>query len=105
MDCHRIYLPQAIENDDLDAFKAAVIAVKATIPTEDCLDVCDIVSSTTSGGTYYYPMTLLAFAGYYGRKHMLEFLVKNGARKCSWEGSGYKDRCHSKKNDTINEKA
>lgn len=69
-------LPQAIENNQFAEFQEAVKAMtNSAVPTEYCLDVCEMIEQN-------YPMTLLAFAGYHGRKVILEFLLSEGARKC-----------------------
>ena len=44
---------------------------------DQCLNVCQMVP-TESGD---YAMTLLAFAGYHGRKEILNFLISEGAGK------------------------
>ena len=73
---------QAIEKDEFNALKEAVVKMKA-VPIEDCLDVCEMVPDPMrEDQTPHYPMTLLAYAGYFARKHMLKFLISNGARKC-----------------------
>ena len=52
------------------------------VPREDYLDVCDMVLGVDEINEYdRHPMTLLAFAGYYGRKEMMDYLIQNGARK------------------------
>ena len=71
-------MSQAIENDKLTEFKEAVKAMtNSGVPTEYRLDVCEMVTFDE----HVYPMTLMAFAGYYGRKVMLEVLHSKGARK------------------------
>lgn len=53
------------------------------VPREHYLDVCDRVPGFDETNEYdCIPMTLLAFAGYYGRKKMMDDLIENGARKC-----------------------
>ena len=55
------------------------------IPEVHCehyLDVCDMVPGIDETNEYdRHPMTLLAFAGYYGHKEMMDYLIANGARK------------------------
>ena len=52
------------------------------VPREDYLDVCDMVLGVDETNEYdRHPMTLLAFAGYYGHKDMMDILMENGARK------------------------
>ena len=53
------------------------------VPREHYLDVCDMVPGFDETNEYdRHPMTLLAFAGYYGRKKVMDYLINNGARKC-----------------------
>lgn len=71
-------LSQAIENDQFTEFKEAMKAMSNSgVPTEYTLDVCEMVTFDE----HVYPMTLMAFAGYYGRNVMLEVLHSGGARK------------------------
>ena len=52
------------------------------VPREDYLDVCDMVLGVDETREEdCHPMTLLAFAGYYGHKEMMDYLIQNGARK------------------------
>ena len=52
------------------------------VPREHYLDVCDRVLGVDETIEYdRHPMTLLAFAGYYGHKEMIDYLIENGARK------------------------
>lgn len=76
--------PQAIKNGaKLNAFKTAVHEMKEIIVSRGhCLDVCEMVHESRKSSRKRHPMTLLAFAGYYGRKDMLNFLIHEGARKC-----------------------
>ena len=69
-------LSQAIENDKFTEFKEAVKAMSnSRVPTP--LDVCEMMTFDKRD----YPMTLMAFAGYYSRNVMLEVLHSGGARK------------------------
>jgi len=52
---------------------------------QHCLDVCVKLHRKDSQFPYTYSMTLLAFAGYYGRKHMMDFLIREGASKYKLE--------------------
>ena len=54
-----------------------------TVSSEHCLDVCEMVPGPKTSLSDRHPMTLLAFAGYYARNNMLEFLVLEGASKCT----------------------
>lgn len=74
-----LFLPQAIEDGLLDALKKAVQEMVQTTDTLDCLNVCEMVPGRNP--RLYYAMTLLAFAGFYRRSDMLEYLVSQGARK------------------------
>ena len=52
------------------------------VPHKQYLDVCDMVLGIDETNEYdRHPMTLLAFAGYYGHKEMMDYLIENGARK------------------------
>ena len=65
----------------MDGLKAAVEVLKgSTIPGEHPLDVCEMVLDTKSGNLYY-PMTLMAYAGYHARFEVLECLIEEGAGK------------------------
>ena len=76
---------QAIENDEVNEFKAAVEAMKGTgVAREHCLNVCKMVTVTSLGDRpTKHPMTLLAFAGYYARSDVLEYLISTQTRKYS----------------------
>ena len=52
---------------------------------QHCLDVCVTLHGKDDQFPYTYSMTLLAFAGYYGRRHMMDFLISEGASKCKLE--------------------
>ena len=88
--CHGYILNcifQAIENGKLLAeLKAAVQSMQqeSRVPREHYLDVCVKVPGVDKDNLYdRHPMTLLAFAGYHARKDMLDFLIDEGARKCT----------------------
>lgn len=56
---------------------------------DDCLDVCLLVPGLRPEDWAKFPMTLLAFAGYHGRKDMLDYLIKEKARElrlCMFRG-------------------
>ena len=93
---------QAIKNDEFDRLVEAVREMKEIVDTRiPCLDICKMVPEIEPNkeakgpgivgdgkaqckprtNTCEYPMTLLAFAGYYGRSRMLKFLISKGARK------------------------
>lgn len=73
---------QAIEKNDSVVLTAAVVKMKDVGPIEGCLDVCEMVPDPfKENQTPCYPMTLMAYAGYFARKDMLEFLISNGACK------------------------
>ena len=59
--------------------------MKTHIPEEQrehYLDVCDMVLGVDETNEHdRHPMTLLAYAGYYGHKEMMDYLIENGARK------------------------
>ena len=76
------HFPQAIKNDQLNEFKAAVQEMKRSAVTgTHCLDVCEMVIDVAADAPrpIQYPMTLLAFAGYHARYNMLKFLISEGA--------------------------
>ena len=79
-----MFFPQAIENNQLNEFKAAVNAMiwsRSTIPRRHCLDVCEVVTDFAADPPALYAMSLLAFAGYHARHDMLKFLTSKGAGK------------------------
>ena len=69
-------MPQAIKNNKYDDLKKAVKKMKET-NIANCLDVCEMVPGPKTDD---HPMTLLAFAGYFARKEMMEHLISEGAR-------------------------
>ena len=82
--CHNNYVfLQAIENGQLAELKAAVQSMQQEtgVPREHYLDVCVQVPGPKTSPKDKHPMTLLAFAGYYARKDMLDFLIHGGASK------------------------
>ena len=51
------------------------------VPKTDCLDVCDLIPGMTREPWDEVPITLLAYAGYYGRQDMIDYLIQEGASK------------------------
>ena len=51
------------------------------VPKADCLDVCHLIPGMTGEPWDEVPITLLAYAGYYGRQDMIDYLIQEGASK------------------------
>ena len=63
----------------MNKLKSAVAVMKASagqVPGELCLDVCEMIG--------HYPISLLAFAGYYRQKDMISTLLNEGAGKFTY---------------------
>ena len=77
---------QAIQNQCFEKLIIAVQAIQESndIPKTDCLDVCHLIPGITREPWDEIPITLLAYAGYYGRQDMIDYLIQEGASK---EGS------------------
>ena len=73
---------QAIQNQ---CFEKLIIAVQAMQESSDIpipiLDVCHLIPGITREPWDEVPITLLAFAGYYGRQDMIDYLIQEGASK------------------------
>jgi hypothetical protein len=70
---------QAIESGDLDGLKKAVADMKGSggVPSDQCLNVCEMVP--TESGDEEYAVSLLVLAGYHVQKDMLTFLQSEKA--------------------------
>ena len=76
-----LLITQAIVVGNLEKFKAALEEMKRTaVPKEHCLNVCEMVLHPAADRPTYLPMTLLAYAGYYARDHMMKHLISDEAR-------------------------
>ena len=51
------------------------------ISKTDYLDVCHLIHGVTREPSDEIPITLLAYAGYYGRQNMIDYLIEEGASK------------------------
>jgi len=80
-------LIQAIKMHELSTLQSVVhyMIESSAQSIQHCLDVCVTLHGKDDQFLYTYPMTLLAFAGYYGRRHMMDFLISEGASKYELE--------------------
>ena len=73
---------QAIKTQCFEKLRIAVQAMQESIDVpKTCLDVCDLIPGMTGKPWDKVPITLLAYAGYYGRQDMIDYLIQEGASK------------------------